>query len=847
MDNKDKDKILSINYQSDWDFEYPLPSSYIDCPFKITLYTIDYEDNRYEAYYDGNNYVNCTISENHSIIVHIDNFKFYAGCIRVKVEWFVDSASFADGICNDVHAERSNIYITRASSDTNSVTYQGSPLPNFDPTNIANNVEKALNEIGKKNDEVNESLAALDVAQSRADELIDELTDWKAEADDLVHREELDEYAKSEDLGPYVTEDEVSDWLNHDYYTKDDSDDRYYTKAQVDQVLSGLNPDVDLTPYVTKNELILQSYITESYLNDKLSGLDLSGYVSYSYLESKHYLTTETAERDYATKDWIYGQNYLTLEYIDDNNIFHIDLDNYITKEQLMQCGYLTSHQDLGDYATKAYVLDKMNDIELSDYVSKNELNQAGYLTAHQSLAGLATEEYVDNAISNIDTHNIDLSEYVSKNELNQAGYLTTHQDLSSYATKTFVTNAIANAQLSGDGDIDLSGFVTKDELTNQSYLTNASLANYALKTEIPSITGLATEAYVNNAIQNAVPNIDLSGYVSKSELNDLGYLTSIPSEYITQAELSANGYLTSHQDLSDYATKSYVQNKTDDINLLDLFRQDTTGYFGVAEEGKGTYVSICDLKVVGDFQVEADEFTMSHGSIVADLIHPLSGNGKLGMADSQWAYTYTKNLILDGVDINNKLDNYISKTELGGLGYLTSIPSEYITQAELSANGYLTSHQSLAGLATENYVNNAINNIPKVDLSGYVSKSELNSLGYLTSIPSEYVTQAELSANGYLTSHQDLSNYATKAYVLDKVGSIDLTGYVSKEELYAAGYITYHQSLDGYATESYVMDKVNNIQQTVYENISIWQGTATQYASLANYTSYQLYLIAQS
>ena len=37
----------------------------------------------------------------------------------------------------------------------------------------------------------------------------------------------------------------------------------------------------------------------------------------------------------------------------------------------------------------------------------------------------------------------------------------------------------------------------------------------------------------------------DLASYVTKTELANCGYLTSIPSEYITQQELSANSYTT--------------------------------------------------------------------------------------------------------------------------------------------------------------------------------------------------------------------------------------------------------------------------------------------------------------
>lgn len=44
----------------------------------------------------------------------------------------------------------------------------------------------------------------------------------------------------------------------------------------------------------------------------------------------------------------------------------------------------------------------------------------------------------------------------------------------------------------------------------------------------------------------------DLSSYVTKSELSNCGYLTSVPSEYITQQELSGNSYATTSE-LSSY------------------------------------------------------------------------------------------------------------------------------------------------------------------------------------------------------------------------------------------------------------------------------------------------------
>lgn len=71
---------------------------------------------------------------------------------------------------------------------------------------------------------------------------------------------------------------------------------------------------------------------------------------------------------------------------------------------------------------------------------------------------------------------------------------------------------------VSGGADVDLSNYYTKTESDNQ----------FALKTEIPSVEGLATETYVDNAITNIdIPEVDLSSYYTKNEVDSKGYQTA--------------------------------------------------------------------------------------------------------------------------------------------------------------------------------------------------------------------------------------------------------------------------------------------------------------------------------
>ena len=82
---------------------------------------------------------------------------------------------------------------------------------------------------------------------------------------------------------------------------------------------------------------------------------------------------------------------------------------------------------------------------------------------------------------------------------------------------------------------------------------------------------------------------------------------------------------------------------------------------------------------------------------------------------------TYVDNAVAS-VDVSAQLTEYAKKTEL---------PTK-VSQLQNDA-GYLTEHQSLAGYATEEYVDGKIAEIPGTDLSNYYTKTEIDNKGYQT------------------------------------------------------------------------------------------------------------------
>ena len=77
-------------------------------------------------------------------------------------------------------------------------------------------------------------------------------------------------------------------------------------------------------------------------------------------------------------------------------------------------------------------------------------------------------------------------------------GFLTEHQDLSDYALKTEIPS--------------LDGYATESWVESKGYLTeHQDLSSYALKTEVPSLDGYATEEWVNNQLTNYTTNSDFT------------------------------------------------------------------------------------------------------------------------------------------------------------------------------------------------------------------------------------------------------------------------------------------------------------------------------------------------
>ena len=369
----------------------------------------------------------------------------------------------------------------------------------------------------------------------------------------------------------------------------------------------------------------------------------------------------------------------------------------YITESELNNMSYVTqSELNNASYATTTYVVDYVNThsgpVDLSAYVSKDELNQAGYITmgdvsACGYISSIPSEYITESELNGMSyATQTYVADYVSQhgggsqvqsdwNETNSTymSYILNKPDLDEFAKMIKVTQAEYDA-------MEQAGTLDPDTIYVITDAAPLDLSYYATYSYLEAY--YATQSYVSEYVNTYAPTPDLSAYVTKDELNNAGYLTSIPSEYITESELNGMSYITQTElNNASYVTQTNLNNASY-AHIQNLTYQE---YLNLSQYDSYTLYVITD-----DPSQNLDDYATK--AYVAEYVATYGGN----------------------VD----LSAYVTHTELNNAGYLTSIPSDYATYDAISQ------------------------------------------MGYITSIPSEYVTESELSS----------MSYATQTYVVDYV-----------------------------------------------------------------------------
>lgn len=354
--------------------------------------------------------------------------------------------------------------------------------------------------------------------------------------------------------------------------------DTVYNDTELRQAIEAKVDKQSLLQYSTKNEL--------KEVSDKVQQLENRPQVDISGLATKQEVEaiSKVNVDNLVTKDELAQKGYLTT---------HQSLENLVTKQELEAKGYLTTHQDLSEYAKKAEIPPQFDSKPLTDRIESLETKaisngayndkplldkihevqeslkgfitqSSRYLTEHQSLAHLVTKDELASK-GYITTHQ-SLEHLVTKEELEQKGYLKTHQSLENVVTKDELNS---KGYLTAHQDISNLATNAKVEAveTRVQTLENkppVDLSHLATKQELEEVRGSQPSIDNHNfatkeeleAVRNSQPKVDTSNFVTKEELHEATEIDY--SQIVTHEELEAKHYLQI-QSLEGYAKKTEI------------------------------------------------------------------------------------------------------------------------------------------------------------------------------------------------------------------------------------------------------------------------------------------------
>ena len=586
--------------------------------------------------------------------------------------------------------------------------------------------------------------------------------------------------------------------------------DTVYDDSEVKERLTTLEnkAPVDLSNYATKQELANVS--GSQPLADNL--------VTKEELENRHYISDVS---NLATKDELNEVR---------NSQATVDTSHLVTRNELESKGYLTTHQDLSEYAKKSElyndsdlkarveVLEQKTDndtvyddtplkervtaleskaIEGGAYDDKPIRDRLDVLEAKHDNDTIYDDTEVKHRLTELENKPaVDTSVFVTEDKLNSKGYLTQHQDLSPYALKSEIPTpyndsplteritALENRPTTG-GSVDTSNLVTKDELKNQHYVTHEEVP-IAIYKEFA--TDNFNEYFEQTTSEFLNSNTHMRGKIFVNPDND--YSTTSPLVYTGDSE---------HPKTAEYDAILYsVANSLPDGYSLESLNEDNKVTF-LSNKNFSEVVPKEELKAI------VKEFGGSTGSNI--------DTSNLATKE-ELANAVTKNELeakhyVTEEELNNKayltqqnLDNYALKSELP-TPYNDSLLNERVTALESKAieggayndtdlRNRVINLENKPPLDTSEFVTNqALESRGYIkDVSNLVTKDELEGKHYISDI-SNLVTKEELENKGYLKTHQNLDNVVTKEELATKGYITDVSNLVTKQELESKNYLT--------------------------------------------------------
>lgn len=304
---------------------------------------------------------------------------------------------------------------------------------------------------------------------------------------------------------------------------------------------------------------------------------------------------------------------------------------------------------------------------------------------------------------------------------------------------------------------------------------------------------------YNDTEIRNSITSIEERVQTLESKTDkDTVYDDSDVKNRLSTLESNSSRYLTEHQPLTSVEERiQQVEARFNNLSNIYLSSHQSLEHLATKD-------------ALDKIEQRVEQLEQSRVSDNHDFITRQELEGK------HYITSVPDELINKISALENK--SVVTYEELEAKHYLTSVPEEYAKKSELYNDSALTERVSL--LEAKAITNGAYNDKPLLDKIQAIEEQFRNDSNlYLQSHQSleHLVTRKELESAGYLKEHQSLEGYAKKTELYndselrEKITALE-TNSVTHAELASKNYLIEHQPLTDYATNSKVEAVENRV-----------------------------------
>ena len=419
------------------------------------------------------------------------------------------------------------------------------------------------------------------------------------------------------DISGLATKSELSSKLDTETYNVDKA--TFALKTEIPDTSTFITTETADGKYQPKGTYLTEvpdGYVTDVELTEQLA-------LKADASELSNYLTTASATSTYATKT--------DLDSKLDTSTYTSDKSTFVTTTQL------SSKQDTLVSGTNIKTVNGVSILGSGNITI--ETPEGGIIDAPQDGKTYGRKDGQWSEITIPDTSALatkaEIADMATQTWVGEQGYLTEHQDISNLATKEELASKANTSDLSNY--LTTTNASTTYETISGAQSKYQPVGEYALKSEIPSLSGYATESYVNTQISNLVNSapeaLNTLDELAAALNDDSNFATTVTNQIATKLDIT-----TYTNDKETFALKTELSSKADSSALVNYLTTATaestyakkseipsvpttvssfTNDAGYITEVPSEYVKEDELKTingssiigVGDISIEQDSF----------------------------------------------------------------------------------------------------------------------------------------------------------------------------------------------------------------------------------------------